>query len=260
MECALAQHDTHIVLIQRNEGKYLQDWMDWHSALVGSDALTVIDHNSTDPTTLGILRELSRKKVNVLHFEGHFTQKHEELTRVISQQNASLVIPMDTDEYLLGCDIERSFDPAAHKKGVLDGLRASVRDSEFEKFKLGGLETDCEWPFNASCRMSRRHKSERDKTYYRRSTFVNTDQGNHFGESLHNRIQSKRYVCMYHRTKPPYLVWAKSVRNAMSYGYFSFSNGSYVQLKPCEGNGNHYCRYVLDNAQNYGARAFPKKS
>ena len=226
--CAFAHHDASIVTIQKDEGQYLQDWIDWHSFLLGSDALTVIDHDSKDSTTQLVLEQLKGNRVNLVNYQGPFTEKHVILTKVLKQKNTSLVIPLD---------------------------RASILDTQFEKFKLGVSQTSCDWPLNTSCRISQRTPtSSREKTYYRRSTFVNTDQGNHFGKSLHDTVQPTRYVCIYHRSKPPDLMWAKSIRNALSYGYFSKSNVTYVQRKTCNGNGMHYCQYVLKHASAHGAR------
>jgi hypothetical protein len=253
--CAVPFPDTHIVAIQKDEGRYLQDWIDWHSFLLGEDALTVVDHNSSDPTTKAVLQTWHRRNNNrSVSFHGPFPEKHNILTEVLRQQTTALIMPLDVDEYLLACLHKEAFDPEVHRSSIHEKLRLSIKESAFEKFKLGVYATTCSWPFNATCHFSANPPRSMDKTYYRRTTFKATDQGNHRGKTLHDRVQQTRHLCIYHRPKHPDEMWTKSLRNALSYGYFveNRSNIVYVQRKVCKGIGYHYCTYVKNNAKKYG--------
>lgn len=253
VSCAVPSHpDTHIVTIQKDEGRYLQDWIDWHSFLLGEDALTVVDHNSSDSTTKAVLQTWNHRNNQSVSFQGPFPEKHKILTEVLRQQTSALIMPLDVDEYLLACLHEAAFDPKVHRSNIHEQLRRSINESAFEKFKLGVYTTMCSWPFNATCHFSAKPPHWMDKTYYRRATFVATDQGNHRGKSLHDRVQRTRRLCIYHRPKPPDEMWAKSLRNALSYGYFVENRSNLVQKKVCWGPGNHYCTYVNTHSKKYG--------
>lgn len=63
----------HIFTFQRDENTFLMDWFNYHSYLVGNPKhIHIIDHNSTDPTTVGFLADIRRRGGHVIPYSGAF--------------------------------------------------------------------------------------------------------------------------------------------------------------------------------------------
>ena len=245
--------DVAVVTFQKDETVFLPLWIAWHSFLFGFRALTVIDHNSTDTRTIDVLKNASSSGVRIVHTYVHFTQKHEVLTRVLNSFNTTLIIPLDADELLVACqgDLEYADD---QKWRVDQSLRRAV-DMENEKFKLASRPSCGHgMPQRTMCDTSAMLWNSRSKTFYRRSTFVSTDQGNHYGSSLHNKVAyAFSHICILHQQKSPTQLWKLSLRNALTYGYFVCdAQGILRQTRQCQKlPGTHYCTYLSHNIRHH---------
>ena len=87
----------HIFTFQKDENKFLLDWFNYHSNLVGKTGnIHVIDHSSTDPETLRILAHIKWRGGEVIKYEGNFTPgvKYTEVMRRHIKEPGFLV-PLD---------------------------------------------------------------------------------------------------------------------------------------------------------------------
>ena len=188
--------------------------------LFGTQALTVIDHNSTDPTTRQVLDVLQRDKVDIIPFTGSFLQKSQVVTHVLRQKKTELVMPLDVDEYLVSCD-ERLPLPTLHRQMIFKSLQTCMEDTYSEKIRLSKRVSSCNtnWPMMFPWDENGTIVNVRNKMFYKRKTFINTDQGNHFGRTIHDqRNYGLHNLCTHHRHKTPDETWFKSLRNVLTYG------------------------------------------
>jgi hypothetical protein len=97
--------DTAILVMQRDESELLPIWLAYHAALVGSAAITVVDHGSSEPTCLASLEQAEAQGVRVLRLDPAavpLAAKGEQIAALIRSLDPApaLVLPLDADEFL----------------------------------------------------------------------------------------------------------------------------------------------------------------
>jgi hypothetical protein len=97
--------DTAILVMQRDKSELLPIWLSYHAALVGSAAITVVDHRSSEPTCLASLEQAEAQGVRVLRLDPAavpLAAKGEQIAALIRGLDPApaLVLPLDADEFL----------------------------------------------------------------------------------------------------------------------------------------------------------------
>lgn len=191
-----------IFTIQRNDQpERILNWYLWHARLVNASDIYVIDHQSSASGTTAALAFIHSQGSHVVRGGKAFNEKHSMLTDLMTSVRSKyrLLIPLDLDEYLT------SFDPVSNaiimdKRRIRHNLNHLSLDGRFLKMRtFQYIPQDCQFnrsqlvtPSPLSSSLHRPSEfflfhyppaSVHDKTIFDSSTFVSTDQGNHFGVS-----------------------------------------------------------------------------
>lgn len=167
------------VLMQRNEGKLLLAWTEFHASLFGYENLYVFDNGSTDHETLQILNLISERGVGIdtrFYTQSDFKLKGDILRDKISNlqnEGYSFVFPLDCDEFIgvMGDDKAVKFS-----KNVLEDCLQPLLQQEGYFSIMGSF-------FNASGGIDRfQYYSARTggtKVFFGRSKIKTLDYGLH---------------------------------------------------------------------------------
>ena len=273
-----SSHSTaKLFLFQRNGGASLASWVGYHAQIVGYENVYVIDHASSSPLTQKLLIEFKKKGVRVFHFNKEFKEKHSALSKHMNNAKAStkLLIPMDIDEYLVFVKKNETKERLSHDgdkiptftsnpTAILNHLKHLVNSSpkkdpkkSFKVSSYMSVPDDCNDPpvlepsnllfrFADVCTSIHFHPRPnlvpKYKVFYWSSTFVNTDQGNHFGQTTFP-CQSRNVDDCYvdsglvhlHFRTSRFPVWASKIVSRVTESY------SMDLRKKCQGVGHHYC-------------------
>lgn len=157
-----SENIAQIFTFHKDEDLLLRDWLAYHASLVGKDNIVVIDHGSRPE----VLKELDG--YTVVHFSGSFREKAKMLSEEMKKRAhlSTFLIPLDVDEFLIHFEeLYTLKDERKYKFG------SRVAKCDGAKRKRLALER----------KFTRRVVNSMSKTFYRSSTFVETDQGNHYG-------------------------------------------------------------------------------
>lgn len=237
----------------------------------------IIDHNSTEPESLAALDHIRSQGAHVVAGTRPFKYKHAMLSDLMRtvQRTYRLLIPLDIDEHLA------HFDPDSDTlrtdrdgiRGLLEDAAGKMRDGRFGKFEsYQYVADDCDHSKKELLRLDAKIKAPRAwaptrhrflyhglsskaalaraKTFYINTTFVGSDQGNHFGISTNPRCLGRRStqqilevfdecfvptrLALLHFNVLSFGHWKhKMVARAKSYGFTHTSS--------CTREGAHYC-------------------
>lgn len=255
---------VHIFTFVKNESLLMRDWIPYHASLVGFSNVHVIDHSSTDGSD-AIYAKYQSQGLVVEKTEIPFAQKHKVLSRAMKKHvnSADFLIPLDGDEFLCTqtfCNIgeQRSVILVADRAKVMQELRKLPLDGRKLMLNQFLLVNDCldyEDPLLQAQRfvytpaeedvLNGRTPivhTESGKAFYPASTFMWTDQGNHFG-----RVAAERQ-------QPGFHVTSLCIAHFRVHGLTHFADklqkgiAAYdLQDKPdnYEGAGNHWFKWML---------------
>lgn len=121
-ECRLA-----IALMERNEGRYLKEWLDYH-ILMGADYFYIYDHASDDDSLKVIAPYAERGMAEINRVEGEYLPTqinvyNDALNK--ARYSAEYLAFIDTDEFLLPMKHDRALD-------AIDEIFASYADNPFK--------------------------------------------------------------------------------------------------------------------------------
>lgn len=270
--------DVNLFLFQNDEKELLPDWLQYHSYLFGIKSIHVIDHNSTDPQICKLLAIYTHCGATVTNYAGEFSGKRGILSDHMHKYKPSFLIPLDTDELIVAFKKDEqgnNKEVILDREYILNEITSSPLDGR--KYKFNGAHPvrhsaeKCEAALNQSTHLS---ASERRvmaggyedptqyrplmyKTFYYSNGFLATDQGNHFGEVMHDLgahgtdsrvvanithyFYSMPSVSLLHYITSSYAsLKAKILRGARVYGF-----DDKHQCHP-EEHGAHYCKLAKD--------------
>ncbi len=191
---ACGGHGLRLFLLQRDEKAFLSDWVAYHASIFGACSITVIDHKSTNPVVLDVLKYWETQGVRVIPWNDTYTFKDK--AKVLSMNmhsslnldnSTEFLVPLDADEFIVGLTGNDTFssDPL-----LIRGMFTNLpRDGVRYKFTpiLSGF---CRDRTNSTGRpaIDARHFTIKkavcySKSFYLRSSFIATDQGNHWGDT-----------------------------------------------------------------------------
>lgn len=239
---SISQNWVDIFTFQKNEGTLLLEWGIWHGSIFGFNALNIIDHQSDDPQTILHLDFLASRGAHVMKYSGNFDGKAAQLTHWMAESKAKFVVPIDVDEFLV---LERNGSLLFNNDEILrtfrylptDGRRYKMRTTD-AMYCPGNVTNTRPWSkfFRARemtvFQQADIHLNCMSKTFYLRSTFLKTDQGNHQGIVAMDTHDGGYKVngCPYFHSPDiglihfgRYLPWNikrdKMIRGAMVYGH-----------------------------------------
>lgn len=209
-----------VIVFQSNSGYQLQNFMAYHSPVIGSGGIVIIDHyvegREIDPDTVSLLDEHSKLGSDVWRCNGSFLYKAEIWSDVIKQYTSSseFVFPLDIDEFISvirpkpskGIFVngerhgeilswnQKDFDHALHHLGdtgkpfKMEG--GVIYPSDCGNLTWPGIETSPD-PLQMALVRKVKYIARRkdhaltcmDKVFMRGRDFEATDGGNHLGKT-----------------------------------------------------------------------------
>ena len=263
--------EPHIYTFQRDEKELLLPWIAYHSRIVGSRNLHIIDHSSTNLEVLQLLQTCKDEGMDVIHFQGDFKDKQHYLSRQMKScsMNCTTLIPLDVDEFIvLGSTSSSNTHFVTDPLQIHSALANLPNDGHKYKFngsyngRYLGQDAVSLRPF-AALHFGRSKWKCVSKTFFPAATFRSTDQGNHRGavsEACSKQSPSWQSRCRdcFHLTNLALVHFTgsassfesfhvKMLRGAHAYGRDKQVNAG----KPCvKGKGRHYCNYYKQLKQN----------
>jgi hypothetical protein len=182
----------HLFLFQNNENELLSDWVTYHASVFGPSRITIIDSRSTDSVVLDVLDHWSKLGVRVIPFGQLRPYSHKasflsETMRSIVNNPDDFLVPLDADEFIVGITGGNTFSTDA---SVIKQLISNL-PKDGKRFKLTPITAGyCGDRHNLTGRRAidvRHFKILQpicnSKTFFLRSSFLQTDQGNHWGRT-----------------------------------------------------------------------------
>ena len=194
----LSRMRIKIYLFQKNELDIINQWIEYHSRIVGYNNLTVVDHMSTDGS-YNTLLEYAEKGVTISRYSGQYTNKGKVLTKLIKKDNCDIAIPMDTDEFLVVKQGDQLVtDPLEVRSnlekqltnGCLDDKNKMVSSDKIGRYQFGfiyNLANIVLYPKQEDLKYFEKTDftkptNELGKSFFRTDHFISTDLGNHYGQ------------------------------------------------------------------------------
>jgi hypothetical protein len=184
----------HIFTIIRNEAYLLKRWIPYHAAITGWQNLHIIDHNSDDKKCIEILRYYKNKGVDVIQTKKDFSLKARLITAVMHKykSKASILIPMDADEFLCLADENQNMiaDPAEIGNNLasipVNGKKYAFNVFEAVVNQLDYVDPliDMKYFIFYEGRIDASGPNQQTKSFFPSLNFSYTDQGNHQGRVL----------------------------------------------------------------------------
>ena len=268
---------VHIFAFVKNESLLMRDWIPYHASLVGFTNVHVIDHSSTDDSD-AIYAKYQSQGLVVEKTEIPFAQKHKVLSRVMKKYVgiADFLIPLDGDEFLCARtfanvadtnnDVPDGRERRDQQSVILVADRAKVLH-ELDELPLDGrklmlnqflLVNDCR-DYDDPLLQARRFvytpatedvlgartpivHTESGKAFYPASTFLWTDQGNHFGRVANERKQPGFHatsLCIAHYRVHGLTHFADKLQKGIAAYDLEDKPDNY------DGAGNHWFKWML---------------
>jgi hypothetical protein len=89
-----------IYLFQKNELDIIEEWIEYHSKIVGYDGIVIVDHMSDDGSYQLIEKYINRG-LTLIKYKGPYTNKGKVLSNYIRKYPSEIVIPLDADEFVV---------------------------------------------------------------------------------------------------------------------------------------------------------------
>lgn len=184
----------HIFTFIRNEAYLLNRWIPYHAAITGWQNIHIIDHNSDDKKCTEILRHYKNKGVDVIKTKKDFRLKARLITAEMHKykSKASILIPMDADEFLCLADENQNMiaNPAEIGK-YLESIPVNGKKYAFNVFEAVVNQLDYDDPLVEmnyfifyEGKKDASGQNQQTKSFFPSKNFSYTDQGNHQGRVL----------------------------------------------------------------------------
>lgn len=271
-----------VFLFQSDETELLSDWLQYYSYLFGIEHLTVVDHNSKNPSICKLLSLYQACGMRLVDHTGPFSQKWLTLSHVMKNVSSkyTFLLPLDADEFITvptfasGRRLIYTNDSFSSRKILkvfsrlpIDGRKYKTDNSltflySSQTCKEGLVTNNYSEP-NQVQRFKRRtlrdgnssyfvmdHNLRLRKTFYHSTGFISTDQGNHLG-LVENDIGKFR---MTKNNMSKYFIETRFIYNHL--GFLSYRKMQqkmirgadaygYTNTSDCDAKtvpGRHYCK------------------
>lgn len=219
----------------KDEGDKIQDWLNYHSQIVGIENIFIIDHMSTDGT-YEILQKC--KGLNLIRSNVPFHKKSEVLSTLM-KLHSGFLIPLDADEFLCYKNSNDILCESTLIKNYISRLPIGSFRYKFHQLDVIPKETKVNDPLIELTDFKTKWYNDWQlyaKTFYHSSTFISTDQGNHKGNVIGKGDNYITDLVIIHFDVYDYDHFCKKViRGATSYGHIN-------NRQLISGKGKHYHR------------------
>lgn len=231
-----------IIMMQKNEGQLIKDWVEYHSSLVGRENLYVFDNGSTDQHTISILREYEAQGLNIdfskskkEHFIGKGRVILEKIRTLEESEIYDYFFPMDCDEFLACLDDknELSID-IGNINEVLAGLAET-------KEVLAIKHAYSDSPIHDDYYLPQRLR----KTFFKANTCAFLDEGFHNGKTHDTDVKVHTRIVYFHLHNKPHADWLKAAKEKLRERISDFSKESLQAFLDRKGPGCHLVPKML---------------
>lgn len=232
-----------IILVQQSS-PFLVEWILWHFTF--ADKLVVIEHQNqhgerSDYVDGVLAYAANNLNVDVRVVRDHFANKHRLLTAAMLDYKASsdVLVPMDHDEFLVPCKFELVARGTPGDNGwLMHNLKQGTR---FTFGNVGLVSSGHGHMLIPRSAHTMALNAKYSKQFYNASTFISTDQGNHFGSVQGDQPSEKKRtctteLCLLHFSPCGQSFWEKIWR--MYHTYYELENRTHL---PCIHPGATYC-------------------
>ena len=232
------------LMMQKDEGDLLEPWLQYYSALFGSESLYLWDNASTESNVCATLQNWQSRLGGLrldLVTPADFRRKGVILGDKIKELDKNLsydyYIPLDCDEFIgvIKCD------------GVISFEREDIF-SEFEKFtsetRVLGVDTAF---YNLPGRPDLYWKSGYQKSIFRAGTFKVMDHGFHEGLSKLSEGRASTKLVYMHLHHKPHTQIVEHSRNKVA-PYFNVQDEALMKSLYAT---NRLVRFMLDDEKTY---------
>ena len=177
-----------IFCMVKNSDDIIEEWIQWHSTLVGINNIYIINNNSVD-NTFDILKTYVKNGLNLYTFKNKFEYKWLTLTQIMNdnKDKYDLLIPLDSDEFII---LEKNNIPCSNINDIIKYIKSLPINGHPYKFTKEYFYIIKNEKFNIKdintfIKMDRTFNR---KTFYLSQNFGTTDLGSHSGFSLNKFI------------------------------------------------------------------------
>jgi glycosyltransferase involved in cell wall biosynthesis len=243
----------------KNEEAILQDWLLYHTHLVGASNVYIIDHSSTDQTPV-ILEKWRQKGIHVFKSKDPFKMKSSLLSSLMKKSGKDFIIPLDADEFLV---LKEGNKLNADKERIRTYLQnLEVGSYRYKLHQVDVIPTKREQADPLINLVEFKTKWYKDwklyaKTFYHSNYFLSTDQGNHKGQVKGGgKLKITDLTLMHYDVRDYQHFVTKMIKGAKAYGHHS-------SPKIKGGAGKHYHRryWAIKEGKGYSqmVKEFGKK-
>ncbi len=204
-----------VFTIQNDELDILEDWIKYHASIFGKENIHIINHKCTK-ASVDIIQQ---QGVGHTPFEGAFSDKHNQLTRLMlsKKHEADILIPMDIDEFICLYDDEKI---CTDKDRILSEFKSLPHNYRYKFWELYGVDDKGEYqdPLIDMIKYHKNGKHNLMKTFYESSTFLRTDQGNHHGWATTDQLYFTNLALLHFHTRGFKHFKNKMIKGKRAYG------------------------------------------
>ncbi len=178
-----------IFLFQKNELDIIDQWVEYHSRIVGYNNLVVIDHMSNDGSYQVLLKYVEHG-LTLLKYNGPYVNKGKVLTGFMKKYQSDIVIPLDADEFIVCKDDIGSniiSDPLEVRKNIDKLVDENNRTGRYRFGFINNLANIILYPELKDLKYFEvidftKPTKELGKSFFCSKYFISTDLGNHVGQ------------------------------------------------------------------------------
>lgn len=90
-----------LFLFHQNEIELISDWLQYHTYMFGISNIVVVDNMSANAGVCKLLALYQQCGLLVVEYAGKFSTKAVLLSKIMRNTSAELLIPLDTDEFVV---------------------------------------------------------------------------------------------------------------------------------------------------------------
>lgn len=231
-----------IIMMQKNEGAMLKDWVEYHSSYVGKENIYIFDNGSTDQFTLKLLKSYEMAGYSIDYSKNqkeHFIKKGAVILDKIRElekiDKYTYFFPMDCDEFLACIDDngELSIDISEIKE-VLSGLTHRK-----EVFAIKHSYADS--PAHPDHFLPQKFR----KTFFLANTCAFLDEGFHNGKTFTTDEKLYTKIVYFHLHNKPHSEYQVAAKEKLRERITDFSRESLMSFFERRGPGFHLIPKML---------------
>lgn len=239
-----------IIMMQKNEGAMLNDWIKYHSSFIGKENIYVFDNGSTDELTLNLLKEYENDGYSIDYSKNqkeHFIKKGEVVLQKIRElektEKYTYFFPMDCDEFIACIDDngELSIDISEIREVLLNLTHRK------EVFAIKHSYADS--PAHPDHFLPQKFR----KTFFLANTCAFLDEGFHNGKTFTTDEKLYTKIVYFHLHNKPHAEYQAAAREKLRERIVDFSQQSLNDFFERRGPGFHLVPKMLMSEAEFNA-------